>query len=237
MIKVEFFHDVICSFCFPMSARMRKIAKKYNNIKIEHKSYALNWSTQDFVTGFGSRKKAKEEILGHWAHANANDDEHRFNIEGIRNADVEFPTSRPGLIASKAAGILGGEEKYWEVFDALQESLFVNSLDIEDENLLVEIVEKVGLDVDKWKELYHDPATEKLVFEDIALAQRYGITSVPSLIIDGKYLLKGAQPLYIIEKALEDIAKTENKSLNVLKDLTVGNEGICEVIDGEMNCE
>ena len=220
-----------------MSYRMRKLAEKYNNIEIVHRSFALNWSPEDFVTGFGSREKAKEEILSHWVHANQNDDEHRFNIEGMRNSDVQFPTSRPGLLATKAAGILGGQEKYWDVFDGLQKSLFVENRDIEDESILEEIVENAALDVEEWKKLYYDQETERKVFEDINLAQNYGINSAPSLIIDGKYLLQGAQPFEIIEQALVNIAEKENKSLSKIENITTENIGVCEIVDGKMNCE
>ena len=56
LIKIEFFHDAICSFCFPMSARMRLIAKKYNNVEINHRSFALGWEAEDFIQSFGSRE-------------------------------------------------------------------------------------------------------------------------------------------------------------------------------------
>ncbi|HCW73424.1 MAG TPA: DsbA family protein, partial [Clostridiaceae bacterium] len=33
-ITIEFFHDVICSFCFPMSYRMRQLQKLMPEIEI-----------------------------------------------------------------------------------------------------------------------------------------------------------------------------------------------------------
>lgn len=65
MIRIEFFHDVICSFCFTMSARMRRITKNYNNIGINHRSFALGWGAEDFIHSFGSREAVKPEVLGH----------------------------------------------------------------------------------------------------------------------------------------------------------------------------
>jgi predicted DsbA family dithiol-disulfide isomerase len=51
MFKIEFFHDVICSFCFPMSARMSRIAKNYSNIEIIHHSFALGWKAEEQFVG------------------------------------------------------------------------------------------------------------------------------------------------------------------------------------------
>ena len=53
---------------------------------------------------FGSHEAVKPEVLGHWEHANQNDDEHRFNIEGMKEKDFLFLTSKNGLKATKAAG-------------------------------------------------------------------------------------------------------------------------------------
>ena len=83
-LSIEFFHDVICSFCFPMSYRMRQIEKLMPDAEIIHRSFALVREEYDFDVMFGSREEAKEEILSHWEHANENDDLHRFNIAGMR---------------------------------------------------------------------------------------------------------------------------------------------------------
>lgn len=151
MLKIEFFHDVICSFCFPMSARMRRIANKYNNIEIIHRSFALGWEPEDFIRSFGSREAVKAEVLSHWQHANQNDDEHRFNIEGMRNANFNFPISKPGLLAAKAAGIIGGEAMYWDVFDRVQYKLFVENKNIEDIGVLEEAVKETNVPFEDWK--------------------------------------------------------------------------------------
>lgn len=40
-IEIEFFHDVICSFCFPMSYRMRQLKEMMPDVTIKHRSFAL----------------------------------------------------------------------------------------------------------------------------------------------------------------------------------------------------
>lgn len=40
-ITIEFFHDVICSFCFPMSYRMRRLQEMMPDVEIVHRSFAL----------------------------------------------------------------------------------------------------------------------------------------------------------------------------------------------------
>ena len=151
MIKIEFFHDAICSFCFPMSARMRRISKKYNNLDIIHRSFALAWEEESFIRDFGSREAVKPEVLNHWAAANKNDDEHRFNIEGMYKTDFNFPISKPALKVAKAAGLVAGEAMYWDVFDRIQHKLFVESKNIEDITVLEEAVKETNINFSDWK--------------------------------------------------------------------------------------
>jgi len=237
LIKIEFFHDAICSFCFPMSARMRLIAKKYNNVEINHRSFALGWEAEDFIRSFGSREAVKPEVLGHWAHANENDDEHRFNIEGMRQTDFNFPISQPGLKAAKAAGLVGGDEMYWDVFDRIQNKLFVENKNIEDVAVLEEAVKETSISFTAWKEQFESDETEKAVLEDLQLVQAYGVRSAPTLVINQKYAISGAQSQEAIEKVLAKISADEGIPLNVLQMLqTESSAGTCSIEDGKWQC-
>lgn len=238
MIKIEFFHDVICSFCFPMSSRMRRIVKEYDNIEIKHRSFALGWEAEDFIRGFGSREAVKPEVLKHWAHANENDDEHRFNIDGMRQTDFDFPLSRPGLKAAKAAGLTGGEDMYWDVFDQIQYKLFVENKNIEDIDVLEEAVKETSISFVDWKAQFETDETEKTVLADFQLAQTYGVKSVPTLIINQKYAISGALSQEEIKEMLVRISKDEEIPLNILQTLPLRDTaGACSIADGKWQCD
>lgn len=206
MINIEFFHDTICSFCFPMSARMRNIASKRDDLNIIHRSFALGWDSSDFINMFGSREKVKDVVVGHWEVANQNDDEHRFNIEGMKKVNFNFPISRPALLASKACEIAFGKDSYWDMFDALQNNLFVENKNIEDDEVIFETIRKLGFDFEKWYEKYISKEVEERVLEDLSIARSYGIYSAPTLLVNGKYLIVGAQPQREIEEFLDKIS-------------------------------
>jgi predicted DsbA family dithiol-disulfide isomerase len=206
-MKVEFFHDVVCSFCFPMSYKMRAVAKQMPELDIIHRSFALVWSREDLISMFGSLPKAKQEILNHWEHANITDPERRFNIEGMRAADFDFPHSSNVLTATKAAGIIGGEEAYWDLFDALQTAMFVNSRDISSWEVIESCVKSTDVDFNAWKRQVEDPATLEKVNADLRIARRYGIRSVPMLVVDGTHLISGSVPTEQIIASLESIVR------------------------------
>lgn len=228
-VTIEFFHDVICSFCFPMSYRMRQLEKMMPDVKVVHRSYALVKSEQDFDVMFGSRTAAKGEILGHWEHANENDDLHRFNITGMKQTDFPFPSSMKGLTACKAAYFTAGDAGYWDVFDVLQDALFVKNRNLEDQTVIDDCIKQSGIDYAKWQQFYNDDETKAAVEQDLQLAEQYGVQAVPCLIIDGKYRISGALPLDHVIQAL--------RSTVGIQEQDISQGGFCRLDDGKMNCE
>lgn len=228
-VTVEFFHDVICSFCFPMSYRMRQLHKMMPEVEIVHRSYALVPSEQDFKLMFGSREGAKNEILGHWEHANQNDDLHRFNISGMRQAGFPFPTSTNGLLACKAAYFAAGNSGYWEVFDALQNALFVESRNIEEQAVIEDCIRKADISLEEWKAYFNSRKTKEAVAEDLSIAREYGIQSVPCLVINGKNRINGAYPLMQIIQAIKSAAGISESAESIGRS--------CRLQDGKMECD
>lgn len=237
MLQVEFFHDVICSFCFPMSDRLRKVIAKYPNIVVTHRSFALGWEKEDFEQMFGTHAAVKPEVLNHWEAANQNDDNHRFNIEGMKAQDFLFPTSKPGLLAAKAAGEVGGQSAYWEVFDQLQAGLFVRNLDIADDQVIEALIKETSVDFDQWQASYRLPETEAKVMEDLQLVQAYGIQGAPALVINQKYLISGAQPQAMIEDTFQQIAEKEGVTLSGLQVFGGSDGAACQIVDGQWLCD
>lgn len=236
-MQIEFFHDVICSFCFPMSNRMRKITSKYNNIDVVHRSFALSWKPDHFIQTFGSREAVKPEVLTHWEQANQNDDDHRFNIEGMLETDFNFPTSKNGLKSAKAAGIIGGQDAYWDAFDAIQNALFVENKNIEEFEILKAAIATTHIDLDQWVAQYKKAETEEAVLQDLAVSQAYGIQGAPALVVNQKYLISGAQPTEDIENQLKQIAEEEGQPL-IPKLQTLGGTGMaCNFVDGQWFCD
>lgn len=221
---------------------MRKVLAKYNNINLVHRSFALAWEESDLVGMFGSHEAAKAEVIQHWQAANQNDDNHRFNIEGMRSTDFNFPHSQASLLAAKAAGILADNEAYWEVFDKLQEGLFVRNLNIADDQVIQNLIKETSIDFDAWHQQVQLEETKEAVLMDLQKVTRLGIQGAPALVIDNKYLLSGAQPQALIEQAIEqaaeeagiDIAKGASSPLQMVDSL---NDLSCRVEDGQWHCD
>lgn len=207
-IRIDFYHDVICSFCFPMSYTMRRIQEKYPNAVIVHHGFALAFTSKHMNAMFQTHTQAKQEILTHWEKANTLDVLHRFNIEGMRQEQFLFPTSKLPLYVCEAARQCFGEEAYWTVFDTLQEALFVRHQDISNEMVVKDILQLTKLDVQSIEKWIHSDVVAKAVEEDIKKAAQLNIHSVPTLIINDTHKVSGYRDVDTIVSILQSLDST-----------------------------
>lgn len=102
------------------------------------------------------------------------------------------------------AGLQG---KQLELKHILFEMYFTNNRNTADHEVLIEAASLAGLD----PEQASDVLTSRQYSEEIRTEQAFwrsrGVSSVPSIIIDRKYLISGGQPADVFEQALRAIAR------------------------------
>ena len=108
--------------------------------------------------------------------------------------------SRLALEGAKYAEEQGVGEAYHE---AMFKAHFIEDRDFGDPQILADLAEEVGLNRDDFLAAVENGVYAEQVDADVAQAHAYGITGVPGTIIQGKYMVSGAQPL----EALQDIVQ------------------------------
>jgi len=204
-LQIEFFHDVLCAWCFAISPRVRKLADENPDVEIIHRCFALAPNPDAIVQIFGSKENGKKEILTHWRMANENDDEHRINADLMEQRDFDYPYSIPGLLACKARELQGGQIAHWNMFDRIQKAHLVECLNIADFNVLKMCAEEVGLDVERWENDYNSETVFQALAYDLELARHYGINGVPTLVVNGRYGIVGAHKYETLSAFLDRI--------------------------------
>ncbi len=105
----------------------------------------------------------------------------------LRIVIKEFPILGPGsTFAARAALASGKQGKYWEFHLALLEQRGAVN-----EQSVMRVAKKIGLDVDKLKADMTSPEIENTLRSNMAIAQLLGINGTPAFIIDDK-LIPGA---------------------------------------------
>ena len=64
MIRVEFFHDVLCGWCYALSPRVRRLVEEHPDVVVEHRCFALAPTPDAIVAIFGSKEAGKAEMRG-----------------------------------------------------------------------------------------------------------------------------------------------------------------------------
>lgn len=182
-LTVDFFHDVVCGWCFNISPRLRALAGELD-LDIRHHTFVLQDNAEQMIAAFGSLAQAKETILGHWAACQAaSDTPELFNIEGMRSAAFDYPYGLPAALFCKAAERLADHDGHWDVFDAIQRAHIVEARNVADPYVLLDIVEQAGFEPDVFWRMVSDPETRRAVEADQMLARRLQVVSVPTLIV------------------------------------------------------
>jgi predicted DsbA family dithiol-disulfide isomerase len=111
--------------------------------------------------------------------------------------------SLPALVGGKFAEAQGRGAAYHA---RMMRAYWDEAQKIDDPAVLAQLAAEVGLDAHAFNAALQDPAYIGQVDADIALAAQYGLTGVPALILDSKYLVSGAQPADALRRIIDQVA-------------------------------
>jgi predicted DsbA family dithiol-disulfide isomerase len=94
-----------------------------------------------------------------------------------------------------------------EVVERLFRSFFIDGRDIGEHAILIEAATEAGMDPELVARLLEGEADKEPVREEIATAQRLGVTGVPFFIFAGRFGLPGAQPADVLAGAIKKAAE------------------------------
>lgn len=110
--------------------------------------------------------------------------------------------SRDALVADKFAEAQGKGDAFHE---AMFRAYWVESRNIAEHTEIRAVAEQVGLDGDAVLAAINDPQYIEQVERDIMQAYQYGLSGVPAIVFDSKYLVMGAQPVEVLLQVAERI--------------------------------
>ncbi len=192
-MEVEFFHDVLCAWAYAFSPRMRRVVEEFPEIHVIHRSFALAPEEDSISLMFGSKSAGKREILNHWRLANENDDEHRIRADLMEKRNFDYPYSMPGLMACKTAEHLRGQNAHWDYFDRVQRAHLSEARNIIDDEVLLDCAKDVGLDIEEFRRDFKSARAREAVREDMHRAHELGVNASPTIVVNGKETMSGAQ--------------------------------------------
>jgi predicted DsbA family dithiol-disulfide isomerase len=208
-IEIDFVSDIACPWCVVGLGGLEEALKRLEGVieaQIRFQPFELN---PDMAPGGQNKVESLMRKYG------------QTREQTIANRE---------MIRERAAGVgfdmpARDEDRVWNTFDAhrllhwaglegrqqalkhaLFEAYFTRGQDVGDPDVLAAAASAAGLDAERAREVV---ASDRFAVEVRAAEQRWqaaGISSVPAVVIDNRYLISGGQPADAFEQALRTIA-------------------------------
>ncbi len=206
-ILVDVVSDVMCPWCFIGKRRLEEAFERTSHsLEIHWRPFQLDATLpaagkerQIYLNEkFGSAEQAKQ-VYSNVSNAGA--------AENIPFAFDKIKVSPNTLDAHRLIRWAGSAspELQDRIVESLFQAYFIYGEHIGDHDVLVRIADDAGMDSELVSELLDGDADRDLVQKEIELAQKMGVTGVPTFIVDNTYALIGAQPADQILAAIDGI--------------------------------
>jgi predicted DsbA family dithiol-disulfide isomerase len=173
--------------------RIEKL-KAEHNVKIEWVHFPLHPETPPEGRALGDLFRGRSAETRQAMHAQMKE---RMDAEGLPYGERTMTyNSRLSQELGKWADTQPGGEAF---HDAMFRAYFVDTRDISNPEVLLEIAGGVGLSVEGAREVLDKRTFKAAVDEDWKLSREYGISGVPTFVI-GRYGVVGAQPYEALEQ-------------------------------------
>ena len=210
-MKVLIFSDVVCPWCYLGVTRFERAAALHTIItgelvEISLRAYQLDPEApaeavptlQYYETKFGNREEAEAVVSKIEAAGKITGVDFNFT-EAVRGNTFD---AHRMLTWAETTG--SGVQR--DLAHELWRAYFLEGSDISDHDALAARAGIVGLDIDRADEILAGDDFADEVRMQLATGQEMGVDSVPMIVIDGKYAIKGAQSQDDYVQALGKIA-------------------------------
>lgn len=185
--KLEVFTDYVCPWCYLGDSRVKKLKQVYE-IDIELVHFPLHPETP--IEG--------RKLLDLFRSSQKDIDQKNQNMSELMKKEGLPFNNRTYTFNSRLAQEIGAWaetiEKNSSIHDYFFEAYFVHGLNIGLENVILEVVDKSGLDTKEAKNIINNRLFSDVIDQHWKKSASYGVTGVPTYVYN-KQSIVGAQPL------------------------------------------
>jgi len=202
-LKIEMIHDVVCSWCPIGYANLKQALK---NLAIDAEFYFLPFELNPGMEVQG------EDINDHlaqrygWSESNRRD--YRQNLLAVAEqagVAMDFSKRTHYYNTNQAHRLIHwceGFDKQQAMNELLIDAYFKQGLDINNSQVLLNLVEQLGLDRSQAEVALNSAATKQQLAIKKQRVQQAEITSVPAFIFNNRTLVTGSNSVEYFEQAL-----------------------------------
>jgi predicted DsbA family dithiol-disulfide isomerase len=193
LVRLDAWTDFTCPFCFLATLTLDRLHQE-TQVELHWRSYQLRPTSAGPMPAEMRTMIEKEHVrvveIARTQHGLA-----------LRPGPIGIST-RAAHIATKFAGSRHKENQFHL---AAMKAYWLEGRSLEDEQILQDIAEQVGLDPDGFLEALENRSFAALVDADLMQATNREISGVPAVVFNGKYILAGAQPYAVFKRLLDQV--------------------------------
>lgn len=207
-LKIEMIHDVVCSWC-PIGYSHMKEALDRLNIKADF--HFLPYELNPDMSEQGETIDLFFERRHQWNQSRLlNYQENVTAVAASAGVSIDFSKRTHYYNSGKAHQLMHWAEGYGrqqELNELLIDAYFKHGLDIGDPLILMDLVEQLGLDSSKAKQvLYSSVVDEQLLLKKQRI-QRLAVQSIPAFVVNDSTLISGSKSVNDFEQILRSIQR------------------------------
>jgi predicted DsbA family dithiol-disulfide isomerase len=188
--RIDVWSDFVCPFCFLGAASLTRLQQAHDVAITWHAFELRPRGSPPMPPEYRARIEAGQPQLRAMA---------REQYGLVLNPGPFGIDSRPALVGEYYAATQGRGNAYHA---AVADAYWLRAQLIDNRELLADIAASVGLERAAFLAALDLSEYDQAVDAEIAWAQENGISGVPALVFDEKYLVVGAQPYPVLEQVL-----------------------------------
>jgi len=207
-LKIEMMHDVVCSWCPIGYANLKQALK---NLAIEAN---FNFLPFELNPDMGKEGEGIDEHLGRrygWSEDRRKDyRQHLLGVAGQAGVTMDFSKRTHYYNTNKAHRLIHwceGFNKQQAMNELLMTAYFKQGLDINNTQILLNLVEQLGLDRSRAQQALETDETKQQLLVKKQRVQDTEVTSVPAFIFNNRTLVTGSNSVEYFEQAVMAITK------------------------------
>ncbi|ASN03611.1 dithiol-disulfide isomerase [Virgibacillus necropolis] len=211
LVNLYYVTDPICSHCWAIEPVLRRFVEQYGDYFNFHTvmgGLLEKWHDGPIDPANGIYKPA--DVAGHWREVGEHS---RMPIDGTLMIDNPVQSSFPPSRVFKVIQKNHNEKKAFEYLRRAREALFAFNQNISDKSVMIEIVNKLGLDGEAIVNEAEQPIGQQLLNEDFSLTRSLGARGFPTIIMINKenkgVKIVGGRPFEYYVDGLKQVLNTE----------------------------
>lgn len=222
-MKLYYFTDPMCSWCYGFSPVVKKLKENYPNIDLQIISGGFAPGSKQKVT-----KEYKDFLEYHWRNVNLRSGQYFDHSMKFVNENFHYdtePSSRALVVVQRFL-----PEKDFEFLSLMQKSFYVEGKDITNDEVLAELAEETGVEKSVFLESFHSEEIKLKTAQGFQFSKQLRVQGFPTLLTleNGavKVLTHGFQPYESLKNIVEESLKTmlipESNSGQFCSDISCG---------------